>query len=419
MTFKLYPEQQVAFDEIYQKLTKNNVALLTAEVGAGKTFIGTAIVNEYLKNNIDKIVIISPNQVISHWENVLSSAGIENVEVRSNVFKRGEKVDFSKYDLIIYDEVHEIKSKLNKIYESGFQGDFLGLTGTIVDKSILELAGLMNNFSKYTSIIDYQTWKNNSGLYTGDFRGLYVQMYISREFCTKLDKKSIREDLYKVNTSRKLIEMNSDERAFYTFMTSRMKTLGVSESRVRKVLNDTLDKTPDAREYATKNYENYFVGYKLHKGDKKQAELIKMLENDKSTLVYTLNNELAKQISDENANLVYVDSNNENAVELINDFLNDGKNVVLNILPLLTGVSFNSNKIIWYQTPTSLSQDEQGLGRITRLNSENTDKEIVYFGFNNTMQEELIEELQRNYEMNKSSVTKQAMPFINFDNIKK
>ena len=66
------------------------------------------------KENPDKhFLVISPKQVIAKWKKVLAEAGVDmtNVTVKSTF----NAEDVNKSFAVIYDEIHEIKTKVKHL----------------------------------------------------------------------------------------------------------------------------------------------------------------------------------------------------------------------------------------------------------------------------------------------------------------
>ena len=69
----LYNKQEIAKQEILKKINNNQrLIILSAEVGAGKTYVSVSLVEE-LSNN-KKIFIYAKKHIQNHWKEVLSLA---------------------------------------------------------------------------------------------------------------------------------------------------------------------------------------------------------------------------------------------------------------------------------------------------------------------------------------------------------
>ena len=145
--FKLYRKQKEKADAILNGLENRDFILLTGEVGVGKTYMGTYIVKQWQdKHTVDTTLIISPKHVLSKWKNVLdlAQADVSRVILTDKVLKD----DIDRADLIIYDEVHTIKTKIKHFSEHiETDGKFIGLTGSIIDKDVNDITNITNFFS--------------------------------------------------------------------------------------------------------------------------------------------------------------------------------------------------------------------------------------------------------------------------------
>ena len=417
--FKLYPKQKEKADVIAKAFWHQDFILLTGEVGVGKTYMASYIVKKWQDEHTDaKFLIIVPKHVHNKWIEVLTSAGVNMNDVTIvNTFK---KEDIDKADFVVYDEIHEIKTKV-KHFENYVKTDkkVLGLTGSIVDKSVKDITNITNYFSnggkKYPMKKDMINMKTDEK---------YVRFIVAPLLTVGLSKDDVIEtvttmdDKIIVNTENYSIDMDKEESAFYNFVTSRMSKLEISQTQKMRYLNGFLDRVPSMTEFVQKTNRTdgetwtrtYFIGEKLHKKnpmkDKIVNELLNKDEYSKKTLIYTFDNEVAKRIA-KATNAEFVDTSDQfNAEKLINEKLEHSA-VVINILNILTGVDLHADTIIWYQTPVSLTQDVQGTGRITRLSSSTNEKTVIYLYHKNTMQEKQVNQLIENYKINNELIQKE------------
>lgn len=426
-SFKLYKKQYEKAQLIYKGLAYRHFCLLTGEVGVGKTFMGTWVIREYLEDNPSKkVLVISPKHVISKWKETLELANVNMNDVKI-------KSTFSSNDLInvnfvVYDEIHTIKTKVKHFtdYIARDKTYVLGLTGSIIDKDINDITNITNFFSSggsnFLRYIDAQK--------SFESKQKYVRNYIEPLLTVGLSKDDVKEIIddtdenkIKIFTDEISITMTNEERAFYEFLTYRLQKLGLPPNKKLSILNAYLDRQKNTIQYIPKNFKEkyidenknectrtnklyYYIGDKLHRDTtQKDYEINKLLQKySNNVLIYTLDNEIAKRISNKTS-AVYVDTSKTNAVNLINELVIDNP-VVFNILPILEGVDLHADNIIWYQTPLTLVQEIQGVGRITRLSSSNNDKKVIYLYHQNTMQEDQIITLRENHKLNNEMIAK-------------
>ena len=439
--FKLYRKQKEKADIILNGLENRDFILLTGEVGVGKTYMGTYIVKQWQDMHTnDTILIISPKHVLSKWKNVMDLAKVDmsRVILTDKVLKN----DIDEADLIVYDEVHTIKTKIKHFSEHiDADGKFIGLTGSIVDKDVNDITNITNffsndglKFSRYSDVRRFYESKEE-----------YIRFYIEPLFTVGLSKDDVKEiqtdsDAIIVNTEELSIKMDEEESAFYDFVSQRLSSKKIAKHGQLEILNNFLDRVPHTSEFVRKTTwmetgqynsdgkpikevftKSYFIGELLHnKSTKKDKILDELIDKYKSeTIIYTLNDAVAERIG-KNTQAIYIDTRKPNAVEDINEIIKT-KTVVININHILTGVDLHANNIIWYQTPLTLTQEIQGVGRILRLSSSSDDKTVIYLYHENTMQEEIVEKLRENHILNNEMINKKestistTVPFLTIE----
>ena len=410
----LYDKQEIAKQEILKKINNNQrLIILSAEVGAGKTYVSVSLVEELSDNK--QIFIYAKKHIQNHWKEVLSLAKYNS----DNVTLSSKLTDINKkdYDIAIIDEIHELKSQVKHLINTPV---ILGLSGTLVDKTNQEIISLVDYFGKHIGETEIFTYKMFCSIIRGIYyyeysrdksmlnKNLFATTYIKNYICVSLRKTGqSKEDKVVVNTHRVNIPMSFEEEVFYNFAIKRMNNLEVSENRKINILSDFLDRVPEHSKFFIKKYENYYLGEQLVEGDNnKDKELNKILEkHKKGIIVYTFNDELAEQIAENIKNLVYIDTAQPNSVEQINEQLTN-THVVINIDNVLTGITINATTAIFYQTPDSLSKDAQAIGRISRLNSKAINRDVYYLYHNNTVQEKIINKIEQNRKTNNSLIDK-------------
>ena len=439
--FKLYRKQKEKADIILNGLENRDFILLTGEVGVGKTYMGTYIVKQWQdKYTNDTTLIISPKHVLSKWKNVMDLAKVDmsRVILTDKVLKN----DIDEADLIVYDEVHTIKTKIKHFSEHiEADGKFIGLTGSIIDKDVNDITNITNffsndglKFSRYSDVRKFYESKEE-----------YIRFYIEPLFTVGLSKDDVKEiqidsNAIIVNTEELSIKMDEEESAFYNFVSQRLSSKKIAKQGQLEILNNFLDRVPHTSEFVRKTTwmetgqynsdgkpiketftKSYFIGELLHnKSTKKDKILDELIDKYKSeTIIYTLNDAVAERIG-KNTQAIYIDTRKPNAVEDINEIIKT-KTVVININHILTGVDLHANNIIWYQTPLTLTQEIQGVGRILRLSSSSEDKTVIYLYHENTMQEEIVEKLRENHILNNEMINKKestistTVPFLTIE----
>ena len=91
-----------AYNELTENLTHNNSCCLVMGTGVGKTYVAT----EYLTNNNLKALVVSPRHSINDaWQKHSKNIETLTYQKLKNIYKQ---IDYSKYDVLICDEVHHI-----------------------------------------------------------------------------------------------------------------------------------------------------------------------------------------------------------------------------------------------------------------------------------------------------------------------
>lgn len=148
------------------------VPIITLNPGAGKTFVGTLTIRNYIKSSINNgyILLVAPSGLINSWYEELESEGLfvkkiiqRTPEERKNFLKNKKfingniyitsydtlSIDIDDYSekpgLLIYDELHTVTSFTSDLEIipklSNFNSDIpyiLGITGTPVQNSFMD-----------------------------------------------------------------------------------------------------------------------------------------------------------------------------------------------------------------------------------------------------------------------------------------
>lgn len=99
----LYEHNQQPYNNIVNTIKENNCACLIMGTGVGKSYITL----EYLEQHNYTALIVSPrNSINNSWEKLCGNR-VDTITYQklANIYKT---IDFSKYDLVICDEVHHI-----------------------------------------------------------------------------------------------------------------------------------------------------------------------------------------------------------------------------------------------------------------------------------------------------------------------
>ena len=90
------------YEEMVSTLNKSNCCCVVMGTGVGKTYVAT----EYLDNNNFKALVVSPRTSINEaWQSHTKRVETVTYQKLVNIYK---DLDFSKYDVLICDEVHHI-----------------------------------------------------------------------------------------------------------------------------------------------------------------------------------------------------------------------------------------------------------------------------------------------------------------------
>lgn len=129
----LLPHNINVFNELEQTLQENNCCCVVMGTGCGKTYVTL----EYLNKHNLKALIVSPRKSISEsWKK--HSKNIETVTYQkfANIYNT---IDFSKYDVLVCDEVHHIGAP-----------KWGAPIKHIIDNNIIKVIGLTESSIRYT-----------------------------------------------------------------------------------------------------------------------------------------------------------------------------------------------------------------------------------------------------------------------------
>ncbi|MFB6158540.1 MAG: helicase-related protein, partial [Candidatus Nanohalobium sp.] len=138
-------------------LDRYNGVILSDSVGLGKTWIGSALAEEY-SNPQSQALIIAPKRLHSMWEQTLNKEFNVQGEQRIISFQELSMMDaddierFRDYDLILIDEAHKLRNQGSKRY-SNIQNigrkdkKYILLTATPVQNSATDLNNIIKIFA--------------------------------------------------------------------------------------------------------------------------------------------------------------------------------------------------------------------------------------------------------------------------------
>jgi len=255
-------------------LDRYNGVILSDSVGLGKTWIGSALVEDYSTPQ-SKLLIIAPKRLHKMWKETLNKEF--NVQGRSSIISFHElslmdakKIEKARtYDLILIDEAHKLRNQGSKRY-SNIQNigrkdkKYILLTATPVQNSVTDLHSIINIFA------DDEDFDIN----------LYNNEDISDIF-KEYQKESLKDD--------------SDE--------NKIERLKKDIDRVMREV--VISRT---REYITDNYENITIGGRKIKTPGRKPQIVPPESKDMKILYSEIIDIVAGKESEEDGglNLPYV-----------------------------------------------------------------------------------------------------------------
>src|SRR5699024_1237433 len=181
----LHPFQNQNALSLRRKLQINSVAMLSDSVGLGKTVTTAAIIDQYIKEEKENIVLILPASLQNQWIEELEGKPWNlkfgkdfTIIIKENIYLLNEEcVKYSRQkgsqtdvNLFIIDEAHNLRNRNSKRYDAVLEylqvnstSDVLLLTATPINNSLMDFAsqiqlgskGEMSSYQvKYTSGTD-------------------------------------------------------------------------------------------------------------------------------------------------------------------------------------------------------------------------------------------------------------------------
>lgn len=129
----LLPHNVKVYNELEEALLNDNCCCVVMGTGVGKTYV----TSEYLNNHNLKALVVSPRASINKsWEKHTDRVETVTYQKLANIYK---DIDYSKYDLLICDEVHHIGAPTwGKPIKH------------LIDNKIIKVLGLTESSVRYT-----------------------------------------------------------------------------------------------------------------------------------------------------------------------------------------------------------------------------------------------------------------------------
>ena len=252
-------------NEAYDEALKHKRRTLALSMRVGKTLIGIRVAHaKYLEivsqeSRKPKILVVAPKLAIfESWKEDLDKFNYqylhENIEYSTYV--SFNKLDLSKYDLIIFDECHSLKRSHahldthNLTYRDktlqAFKGDILGLTGTAPVNGYSEKATMIKRFCPI--VYNYTTEEAITENILNDYRIIVHRIPLSHEKNIhvkkgKWDFYTSEIDSYKYLT--KMVDEAANNKAKQWAAITRMKQMQGFKSKevyTKKLLEKLEDK---------------------------------------------------------------------------------------------------------------------------------------------------------------------------------
>ncbi len=174
---KLYGFQKDAVLSAIQKLEKNNGCIIADSVGLGKTFEALAVIKYYELRN-DSVLVLCPAKLSDNWHEFTQSysdsmfkepfnyrllfhTDLSRYSGYSRYGSDLSRFDWSRYDLIVIDESHNFRNRINKedsetrydrlineVIKKGVNTKVLLLSATPVNNSLIDLKNQISLITK-------------------------------------------------------------------------------------------------------------------------------------------------------------------------------------------------------------------------------------------------------------------------------
>lgn len=429
----------------------NGTALLSDEVGLGKTITTGIVLKECIQRGfIKNVLILTPPSLVNQWEEELrekfelnfniiekeqdwkhnySIASLDRVKIfdkEKNEF-RHKKAHEIPWDLLVVDEAHKLKARhtirwkfVNKLQKKRF----LGLTATPFQNDLIELYNLLHLLKKghLGTIREFK----KKFLKRGNKRHPLNQ----KELKAKLEEIMVRRTRksagieYKPRIPKIIsVEMSNEEYQLYKDMNELLKKQYFSAdgslidgrlvvySILPKITSssksaiETLSKIASNKKYHSTTRtisKNIVERYKKIGVDSKMKRLIELVKNIKETqsnpkmLIFTKHPTTLRYIVEQfkpfNFNIIEFTGNlnRQEKSERIKEF-KSGADVMICTDTGAEGLNFQfCNNIINYDLPWNPMSVEQRIGRLDRIGQER-DINVYSFATKDTMEEYVVD----------------------------
>lgn len=443
---KLYGKQQQVADEISKALVQeshmlNHKAYISGEMGVGKTYIASNVIKQIADPKV-LTLIISPSEVTRKWQSVLTSFGVNNIQIfnrKTEIIQNGiliivdreltpamEQLSNRKIDFIVYDEIHKIKPE-SKVFENlttiqkqyaSKRNMFLGLTGTIFGQNIENLMKIL----KYTHPKVF-TSSSSLNFHLPTFMSKWTQIawIISLSDVESHFQSDGQDDLEQTIAPIKLIQPTPEQKLVYELAREQLLGAKVNQFEQEAILlldyprrnqakyrNLRIGKQYGPNPHSLKKYSLTFALKDIDfTHTPKYQKLIDILQNPEKTLVFVNDEDLIEKLSTTLSDAGFKVGTLPNSIkshsysQFINDALSSDIDIfVLNPMRISVGVDINTaSRIVWYQLLSDLSSTIQAQRRVYRLSS--TKSSIIhYLAYADTYQEELITEISESSKRN-------------------
>lgn len=446
----LYEEQEKVLQELQAQ--EDGFHLLSGEVGVGKTHIAAKYINDYLEKEPNaRILIIEPiDGVVDRFKDLINGQfysdghhlpiGDGGVVISDNA----KLLNQTTWDMVVFDEFHKMdKDKTVSRYPldtDNMAKNVLAMTGTVSNTYPEQIWSTAKNYvARYAR--DNGLSENEALLLSPYNQAGFPQMTAIRglpEFFVEhvLGDKSVtllRQDIKELGLDEKMpinkfstgIDLSGEDKLFYNFMKMRANALGMTQADQLHILDMAFNtnqkefivqptqvygkseksfRLVDPNEIDTTNHDLLYLGKHDQPFVDKKIDFISKLHQDKKekVLVYLTNDNYGQRVVDDlqakGVSAELVDTHVKDAVSKINN--SNADVVVFDINPIMEGIDLHANHVVWYSTPESAGLDEQACGRVTRLSSEQTEKNFYYLYHKTTIQQELTNNIIRTNDIN-------------------
>ena len=442
-----------AQENVLQKLQEqpDGFHLLSGEVGVGKTHIAAKYINDLLEKKPDaKILIIEPiDGVVTRFKELISvdvhRTPRDGTVVMTDNTSHLNSININGgWDLVVFDEFHKMDKDTTvsryPLDTRRMPANVLAMTGTVSNTYPEQIWSTAKNYvSRYA--YEFGVNEREACLFAPfNSRGVpqLTSIRLLPEFFLEhvLDDKSVtllRQDIKELGLEEKMpvnkfsagFDLSSEDKMFYNFMVKRADLLEMSMSDKLRVLDKAFN--TNQKEFTVQQTQVFgrddssfrlvdpdtiegsdakllYLGRHDQPFVDKKIDFINNLytEKNEKILVYLGDNDYGNRVvndlNSKGLRAEFVDTHVKGAVDKIND--SDADVVVFDINPIKEGVDLHANHVVWYSTPESAGLDEQACGRITRLSSEQTEKNFYYLYHKTTIQQELTNNIIRTNDIN-------------------